>query len=150
MYRSVDLDQVVRALRDREHVEVLAADAEGELEPARPLDVDLHRAALSISGSISGQLHPVPSRPGPGHPELVGLGADADVGLMPRLMPYLRAPVLGGGEQPVLLASGVRLVGLEGGGQQRDVDPPRRGVAVGHHRVQPGRVDLAADELRPV
>ena len=142
VHRSVDLDQVVRALRDREHVEVLAADAEVELEPARPLDVDLHRAAV--------QLHPVPGRPGPGHPELVGLGADADVGLMPRLVPYLRAPVLGGGKQPVLLAPGVRLVGLEGGGQQRDVDPPRWRVAVGHHRVQPGRVDLAADELRPV
>ena len=146
VHRSVDLDEIVRALRDREHVEVLVADAEGELEPARPLDVDLHRAALFISG----HLHPVPGRPGPGHPKLVGLGADADVGLMPRLVPHLRAPALGGGEQPVLLASGMRLVGLEGGGQQRDVDPPRRGVAVGHHRVQPGRVDLAADELRPV
>ncbi len=44
----------------------------------------------------------------------------------------------------------MRLVGLEGGGQQRDVDSPRRDIAVGHHRVQPGRVDLAADELRPV
>ena len=45
VHRPVDLDQVVRSLGDREHVEVLAADAEAELEPARPLDVDLHRLA---------------------------------------------------------------------------------------------------------
>ncbi len=86
MHRSVDLDQVVRTLRDREHVEALAADAEGELEPARPLDIGFHRTAV--------QLNPVPGRPRPGYPEPVGLGADADVGLIPRLVPHFRTPAL--------------------------------------------------------
>ena len=142
VHRAVDLDEVIRALRDREHVEGLAADAQPELEPARPLDIDLDRTAV--------QFDLVPAGPAPGHPQPVGLAARADIDLVPRLVPDLGTPALGGGEQAVLLASRVRLVGLEGGGQQGDVDPPRRHVTVGHHRVQPGRVDLAADELRPV
>ena len=48
VHRAVDLDQVVRALRDREHVEGLAADAQPQLEPARPLDVDVHRTAVEF------------------------------------------------------------------------------------------------------
>jgi hypothetical protein len=60
VYRAIDLDQVVRPLRDREYVEVLAASGEGQLEPARSLDVGFYRVAV--------QAHPVPGRPGPGHP----------------------------------------------------------------------------------
>ena len=69
---------------------------------------------------------------------------------MPGLMADLRAAALGRGEQPALLAPFVRLIRLEGGGQQGDVDPPRWRVTTGHHRVQPGGVSLAADEFRPV
>jgi hypothetical protein len=65
-------------------------------------------------------------------------------------MPDLGAALFGGGEQPVLLALHVRVVRLDGGGQQSDVEPPRRGIALGHHRVEPGCVDLAGDEFRPV
>ena len=142
MHRAVHLDQVVRALRDREHVEGLAADGQPELEPAGPVDVDFDRTAV--------EFHLVPDRAAPGHPELVRLAAHPDVDLVPGLVPDLGAPALGRGEQPVPLAPLVRLVGLEGGGQQGHVDPQRRRVALGHHRVQPGRVDLAADEFGPV
>ena len=92
----------------------------------------------------------VPHRAAPGDRELVGLTAHPDVDLVPGLVPDLGAPALGRGEQPVLLAPLVCLVGLEGSGQQGHVDPQRRRVTLGHHRVQPGRVDLAADELGPV
>ena len=142
MHRAVDLDEVVRALRDRQHVERLAADGQPELEPARSLDIHLHRTTVKI--------HVIPVWSATGHPQPVGLAACADVDLVERLVPDLRTPALGGSEQAVLLPSGVRLVGLERGGQQGDVDPPRRGVTVGHHRVEPGRVDLAAHELRPL
>ena len=142
MHRAVDLDEVVRALRDRQHVERLAADGQPELEPARSLDIHLHRTTVKI--------HVIPVWSATRHPQPVGLAARADVDLVERLVPDFRTPARGGSEQAVLLASGVRLVGLERGGQQGDVDPPRRGVTVGHHRVEPGRVDLAAHELRPL
>src|SRR5208282_2013744 len=48
VYRAVDLDEVVRALRDREYVEGPAADAQPELEPSRPLDIHLDRTAVKI------------------------------------------------------------------------------------------------------
>ena len=44
----------------------------------------------------------------------------------------------------------MRVLRLDGGGEQRDVGAPRRGVAVGHHRVEPGGVELAGQHLGPV
>jgi len=114
VHRAVDLDEVVRALRDGEHVEGLAAGAQPEFEPARPLDIDVDRTAV--------QLDLVPAGAAPGYPKPVGLTAHPDIDLVLRLVPDLGTPALGGGEQPALLTSCVRLVGLEGGGQQGE--PP--------------------------
>ena len=105
MHRAVDLDEVVRTLRDREHVEALVADAQPQLEPARSLDVDVDRLAVEV--------HVIPIRPGPGHPQPVGLTAGPDVDLERRLVPDLGTAALGGGEQVVLLPSSVRLVRLD-------------------------------------
>ena len=114
---AVHLDEVVRALGDREHVEGLAAGGQPDLEPAGAVDVDFDRTAV--------EYHLVSGRAAPGHPEFVGLAAHPDVDLVPGLVTDLGASALGRGEQPVLLAPLVRLVGLEGGGQQGHVDRER-------------------------
>ena len=44
----------------------------------------------------------------------------------------------------------MRVLRLDGGGEQGHVGAPRRGVAVGHHRVEPGGVELAVQHLGPV
>src|SRR6202012_4424380 len=86
VHGTVHLDQVIRALGDREHVKALPTDGHGELEPAGLLDVRLHRTAV--------QLHVVAEGPAAGPPQPVGLTADPDVGLVPGLVPDLGPPAL--------------------------------------------------------
>src|SRR5262249_51527230 len=67
VHRAVDLDEVVRALGDGEHMEGLVADAQRELKPSRALNIGLDRMAV--------QFHVVAVEAGPGHPQPVGLTA---------------------------------------------------------------------------
>ena len=129
---AVDLDEVVRALGDREDAEGPAADGEAALEA--PGALDDHVDAL---GAVAVEHHAVVRRARAGDPQPVGLADDAHVDLVPHLVADLGTPALGGEEQPALLAELVGAVRLDRGGQQRDVDAARRRVALGHHPVEP-------------
>jgi hypothetical protein len=84
---------------------------------------------------------------GLGRPQPVGLAARAHVDLVPRLVPDLGAAPSGRGEQLLALPGHVRVLRLDGDGQQRDVQPVRRAVAACDQPVQPPGVGRAVPHL---
>ena len=114
MHGAVDLDEVVAALRRRQHRERRVADGELALEAPGALGLDVDGLAV--------QLHVVAPAAGLGDPQPVGLAAHPHVDLVPRLVPDLGTAALGGGEEALALAGHVRVLRLDGGREQGDVE----------------------------
>ena len=113
------------------------------LEPAGALDVHIHRRPRRAPRGSGRRGTGTPAAGRPARPARTSTWCQVS-------WPTSGRPRSAEANSRSLLALHVRVVRLDGGGQQGHVEPPRRRVAVGHHRVEPGRVHLAADELRPV
>ncbi len=141
---AVDLDQVDRAVGGRHQPEPAAVDQDAAAVLVEPVDLDVGEVGFVAGGDADAE----PPLPDARHGHPVAGAAELEVQRTAALVLHLRAPAVGGGQQPPAADLLFVLVSLDRRRGQGDRGVPVADqAALGAYAVDPARVGARVDHL---